>query len=141
MIIPEELRLMIVPRSEPASLAGTQAQVAYAATIRRSMLAVARRYGPPELVDMFMGVRDSTWFIANRNRPLDQLRWPSPSQMIAPETREPTDGDPPRDAVGCPIGFEKVGAATPPKVATPLTDPGNSAEDRSRGYLSIASTR
>lgn len=79
--IPEELRPYVVPRAVPDQLIGTARQIEFASSIRRSFLAVARKYAPADIVDMMMCIRDSTWWIANRSRPLDKLKWPSPAQM------------------------------------------------------------
>jgi hypothetical protein len=147
VIIPAELLALIVPRSTPDRLEGTFRQVEYATSIRRSMLAVARRYHP-ELVDLLLCVRDATWFLGNRNRPLDQLRWPSPGQMIAPETREFIDGKSPCDAVDfvLPVKAERhgwhrgdcespVGSATPSHAPTSDRHPDREGPIRARQYI------
>jgi len=101
IIIPEGLRPLIVPRSCPDRLEGSFRQIEYANSIRKSMLAVARKYGPPELADLLLNVRDATWFIANRGRSLGQLKWPDRGQLGSSESNLSRDGETPMRSLGC----------------------------------------
>lgn len=89
--VPAELVPLIVPRSCPDQLTGTFKQVTYAESVRRSMLARARVQAP-ELVGLLLNVRDATWFLGNKTRPLSQLRYPKPEQMRGPEINLFIDG-------------------------------------------------
>jgi hypothetical protein len=68
-------------RPGPAELVGTKAQVKWARAIRDWMLVRAERDGRPRLAMLIRAIADSTWFIANRDRDLDTLRWPAPDQL------------------------------------------------------------
>jgi hypothetical protein len=59
---------------EPLQLAGTFKQVAWAVSIRRSLVTAAVRAGDPGLAARLGEVNDATWFIANRDRSPGELR-------------------------------------------------------------------
>jgi hypothetical protein len=50
-------------------------------SIRKHRLAYAERHAP-QLARVLRLVEDSTWWIANRDTPLDELRWPAPDQVV-----------------------------------------------------------
>jgi len=70
-----------VARAKPVGLVGTPKQVAFGESVRRSMLAVLRRSAPEDVLELLLSVKDATWWIANRNKPLDEIRWPSAHQI------------------------------------------------------------
>ncbi len=79
-------------RAAPVPLEGTPGQVAYGESVRRGMLAVLRRSAPPDVLELLYSVKDATWWIANRGKPLDAIRWPSPHQLAPGDPSSSTDG-------------------------------------------------
>lgn len=73
------------PFEPPAILVlGTPDQRVSAESIRATMLRrcrVARLYRTAAVIG---AVIDATWFLANRDRELDELRWPAPRQLEQP---------------------------------------------------------
>ena len=55
-------------------LEGSTKQVAWAEQLRGELIHGAERAGDLDLVDRIRAVRDATWFIANKGRPLSALR-------------------------------------------------------------------
>jgi hypothetical protein len=65
----------------PALLRGTPAQIGAAESIRGAMIRKARLAGLTRTLRVLYAVADASWFLANRERALDELRWPSEGQM------------------------------------------------------------
>jgi hypothetical protein len=63
----------------PVPLRGTPRQIAWAERLRSSRLAFCRRRAP-ELVGILSTITDATWWIANGESGLGDLKWPSPDQ-------------------------------------------------------------
>jgi hypothetical protein len=55
-------------------LDGSLKQVAWAERLREQLIRALEQSGAVDLVDRVLAVRDATWFIANRDRPLAALR-------------------------------------------------------------------
>jgi hypothetical protein len=75
----------------PVALSGTLKQIDWAGSIRSNRLASARRRSP-ELVPLLSIISDSTWWIANKDAPLTDVKWPSQEQVRrapAPAPAEP----------------------------------------------------
>lgn len=81
-------------RAEPVPLEGTPGQVAFGESIRRGKLVALRRSASPEQLELLYSVKDATWWIANRARPLGEIRWPSPHQLAGDAPSPQTDGGP-----------------------------------------------
>jgi hypothetical protein len=79
------------PAASLAALRGTPGQVAWAQAIRVGLLAEARRAGDLDAAAVIASVIDSSWFIANRGRPIARLRWPRADQL-EPGSLADTDG-------------------------------------------------
>jgi hypothetical protein len=78
-VIPDVRRAADAPL---ATLRGASAkQVEAAASIRFDMLWRARAEGLDHVVAVISATRDATWFLANRNCTLGDLRWPAEHQM------------------------------------------------------------
>jgi hypothetical protein len=58
-------------------LAGTDRQVAYALTVRAGMLRRLRDALSPDAYRALRGIADAPWWLANRDRPAEALRWPA----------------------------------------------------------------
>jgi hypothetical protein len=67
---------------QAVALEGSPKQIAWAEQIRASWLAPIRRR-VPELLPVLLIVRDATWWIANRDAALAEIRWPQPEQTTA----------------------------------------------------------
>jgi hypothetical protein len=78
-----ELAASLRSRPGPAELTGTPTQVRWARSIRDRMLSDARRSGDRDRAAVLAGIADASWFIANRNRPPGEIRWPAPGQLAA----------------------------------------------------------
>lgn len=63
-------------------LAGSSFQVQWGRTERAKILSAATAARRDDLVDRFRHVGDSTYFIANRNKPLDAWPEPGPNQFV-----------------------------------------------------------
>jgi hypothetical protein len=86
--MPDEVAALVISRDGPMPLVGTASQVAYAESIRRSMLAVARKAGSTEFAEMLLSVRDASWFIANKDRRPGEHSWPQAHQMAPADVPE-----------------------------------------------------
>src|SRR4051812_27727742 len=71
-------------------LEGTPRQVTYGESVRRSMMAVLGRCAPPDVLERLDRVKDATWWIANKGKPLAAIRWPAPHQREDVEPRQTT---------------------------------------------------
>jgi len=80
-VIPDHCLEAAVPRASPVPLRGTARQVEWATSIRTDLL--RRAAAQPRLAQLLMTIDDATWFIANRGRPLEQLRWPAVEQLAS----------------------------------------------------------
>lgn len=83
---PEAVLAQVRPRENPAPLRGSEAQVKFAASCRDSILYRAKKSGNGILHSVALCVADASWFIANKDKPLDAIHWPAPSQMEGPES-------------------------------------------------------
>lgn len=77
----DELLALVRPRENPVALCGSEAQVKFAESCRSSILIRAKRAGHGILHSVAMCVADSSWFIANKDKALNMIRWPRPDQM------------------------------------------------------------
>jgi hypothetical protein len=76
----------------PVPLRGSAKQVAWAETIRKTKLTTAR-VRAPHLVGALKVIEFSGWWIGNRNRGLDELKWPSPDEVARPMAPRSADED------------------------------------------------
>jgi hypothetical protein len=72
---------------EPVALDGTPRQVTWAESIRSTRLASIHRRAP-ELLPVFSVIHDATWWIANKDASLAEIRWPRPEQVTRPSAGE-----------------------------------------------------
>jgi hypothetical protein len=75
-------------RTSPVPLRGTGGQIKYAESCRDSILYRAKKSGNGILHSVAMCVTDATWFIANKDKPLDQIHWPAARQMEVPRSNQ-----------------------------------------------------
>lgn len=69
------------PDAPPAALVGTPDQIGAAQSIRNAMAATYRARGRRDVVDVLLSITSAGWFLANRNRSLEEIRWPGPEQL------------------------------------------------------------
>lgn len=79
--VPEAVLAKVTARTAPAALRGTPAQIKFAESCRDSILYRAKKAGLGILHSVALCVVDASWFIANKDRRLNEIRWPTPSQM------------------------------------------------------------
>jgi hypothetical protein len=80
---------LVGDRTAPAALRGTEAQVKFAESCRGSILYRAKRSNNGILHAVALCVADASWFIANKDKPLAEIHWPTPRQMDAgPERKQ-----------------------------------------------------
>jgi len=61
-----------------AQLTGSEKQIRWATTLRVTMTeSVARIEGQPALAEAMWAIADSSWWIANKDRSLHEIRWPT----------------------------------------------------------------
>lgn len=78
------VQALIRRRPRPAPLTGSEDQVKFARSVRASMIAWAESQGRDNLRMLLSCVTDASWFLANRDRRLDDLTWPAVSQVEDP---------------------------------------------------------
>lgn len=85
---PADVMERVVPRTSPVRLRGSERQVQFAESCRDQLLYRTKHGGRPDLHAVAMCVADSSWFIANKEKPLAEIRWPSVEQMAERGDRE-----------------------------------------------------
>lgn len=84
---PAPAAMPVVDRPDAAPLAEiaakSEAQAEAARSIRADWLRKCRGAGLARTAKVLSSVIDASWFLANRNRGLDELKWPHPSQLDA----------------------------------------------------------
>lgn len=58
-------------------LIGTDPQVAYAENVRAAMVRRLNAVLSPDAFRAMRGIEDATWWISNKDREADAIRWPS----------------------------------------------------------------
>lgn len=86
-VMPEVVRPLGLPA---AVLRGTPPQVSAAESIRVTLLRDCRRDGRRDIADVVSSVTDASWFLANKDRRIEALKWPSESQMESLPVSSPT---------------------------------------------------
>lgn len=98
---PDEVLALVHSRRQPCVLTGSPSQCRAARSIRQTLLFRADRADRLRLVALLKCVKSAGWFFANKDAPLDRLRWPKPGQMEGPPTGDCANcGDPAHDGQG-----------------------------------------
>jgi hypothetical protein len=98
---PDEVLALVRSRRLPCVLTGSPSQCRAARSIRQTLLFRADRADRPRLVALLKCVKSAGWFFANKDAPLERLRWPKPGQMEGPPTGDCANcGDPAHDGQG-----------------------------------------
>jgi hypothetical protein len=92
-MVPPDLVMAIATAIAPARLHGSPAQLDWAASVRDRLLGDARGAKKPLELLVLKSIDNAGWFLGNRDRGLDEVRWPDASQLAHP--------DPPRDERRC----------------------------------------
>jgi hypothetical protein len=79
--VPEDLLLAIAGAIAPVWLHGSPTQLDWAASIRDRLVGTARMEKRPLELLVLKSIGDASWFIANKQRGLTEIRWPVPDQL------------------------------------------------------------